>query len=54
MTIAASIGAQQSIAQSAVGVTVLKQQAKAEAAIVDLVQQAAAGVGRGQNLDINV
>ena len=50
----AALSVQQSMTQSAVGMSMLKQQAKAEQAIVALVQQAAAGQGRGQNLDISV
>lgn len=48
---ATAIGVKQAIMQSAIATTMVKQNAKAEQAIVQLV---ASSVDRGQNLDISV
>lgn len=47
----AALGVNQAMAQSSIAMSMVKQSAKAEAAIVQLVATAA---DRGQNLDITV
>lgn len=49
----AALAVNQQMAQSSLATNMVKQNAKAEAAIVELIQSAA-GQGRGQNLDITV
>jgi hypothetical protein len=48
----AALNVQQAMAQSSIAMSMVKQNAKTEKAIVDLV--ATATNGRGQNIDISV
>jgi hypothetical protein len=50
----AAVALQQVAAQTATGLSMIKQQAKSEQALVDMVQQVASNGSRGQNLDITV
>lgn len=50
----AAVALQQVASQTNVGLSILKQNAKEQQALVDLVTQAAATGSRGQKLDITV
>ena len=49
-----TLAAQQVVAQNKMTMSMVKQSAKAEQALVNMIQQAASSSGRGQNLNITV